>query len=137
MLKPGIDSKRLTLIGLLLVSLGRSIVDGTYRSIGQVRLCDDPAMKSTEVVVICCGCIGLASAIALAAREANVILVERGLPGQIANTPRGNRQARLVVRPGANLSKALTRDAGGLRDTQRRIKVATGGPLLLLVPYRW
>jgi NADPH-dependent 2,4-dienoyl-CoA reductase/sulfur reductase-like enzyme len=68
-LKPGIDSRRRTLIGPLLVSLGRSIVDKAYRSIGQVRLCGGSAMNSTNVVVIGGGCIGLASAITLAAGE--------------------------------------------------------------------
>jgi sarcosine oxidase subunit beta len=52
-------------------------------------LCDDPAMKSTDVVVIGGGCIGLASAIALAARGAKVILVERGLPGAANSTLTG------------------------------------------------
>jgi sarcosine oxidase subunit beta len=42
-------------------------------------------MNSTDVVVVGGGCIGLASAIALAGRGANVILVERGLPG-VANS---------------------------------------------------
>jgi sarcosine oxidase subunit beta len=46
-------------------------------------------MKSTDVVVIGGGCIGLASAIALAARGANVILVERGLAGAANSTLTG------------------------------------------------
>jgi len=54
-----------------------------------VRLCDDPAMRSTDVVVIGGGCIGLASAIALAGRGTRVILVERGLPGAANSTLTG------------------------------------------------
>jgi sarcosine oxidase, subunit beta len=46
-------------------------------------------MKSTDVVVVGGGCIGLASAIALARRGANVILVERGLPGAANSTLTG------------------------------------------------
>jgi sarcosine oxidase subunit beta len=46
-------------------------------------------MKSTDVVVVGGGCIGLASAIALAGRGANVILVERGLPGAANSTLTG------------------------------------------------
>jgi sarcosine oxidase subunit beta len=46
-------------------------------------------MKSTDVVVIGGGCIGLASAIALAGRGAKVILVERGLPGAANSTLTG------------------------------------------------
>lgn len=48
-----------------------------------------PAMKSTDVVVVGGGCIGLASAIALADRGAHVILVERGLPGAANSTLTG------------------------------------------------
>src|SRR4029453_18622137 len=51
--------------------------------------CDHPAMKSTDVVVVGGGCIGLASAIALAGRGTNVILVERGLPGAANSTLTG------------------------------------------------
>ena len=54
-----------------------------------MRLCDDPAMRSTDVVVIGGGCIGLASAIALAGRGTRVILVERGLPGAANSTLTG------------------------------------------------
>jgi sarcosine oxidase subunit beta len=46
-------------------------------------------MLSTEVVVVGGGCIGLASAIELAARGAQVILVERGLPGAANSTLTG------------------------------------------------
>jgi len=46
-------------------------------------------MKAAEVVVIGAGCIGLASAIALAIRGAKVILVERGLPGAANSTLTG------------------------------------------------
>jgi sarcosine oxidase subunit beta len=46
-------------------------------------------MKSTEVVVVGGGCIGLASAIELAARGSKVILVERGLPGAANSTLTG------------------------------------------------
>jgi glycine/D-amino acid oxidase-like deaminating enzyme len=46
-------------------------------------------MKSTDVVVIGGGCIGLASAIALAGRGANVTLVERSLPGAANSTLTG------------------------------------------------
>jgi sarcosine oxidase subunit beta len=46
-------------------------------------------MKSTDVVVVGGGCIGLASAIALADRGAQVILVERGLPGAANSTLTG------------------------------------------------
>jgi sarcosine oxidase, subunit beta len=46
-------------------------------------------MRSTDVVVIGGGCIGLASAIALAGRGTKVILVERGLPGAANSTLTG------------------------------------------------
>jgi sarcosine oxidase, subunit beta len=46
-------------------------------------------MKSTDVVVIGGGCIGVASAIALADRGAQVTLVERGLPGAANSTLTG------------------------------------------------
>jgi sarcosine oxidase, subunit beta len=46
-------------------------------------------MKSTDVVVIGGGCIGLASAVALASRGSKVILVERGLPGAANSTLTG------------------------------------------------
>jgi len=46
-------------------------------------------MKSTDVVVVGGGCIGLASAIALAERGAHVTLVERGLPGAANSTLTG------------------------------------------------
>jgi len=46
-------------------------------------------MQSTDVVVVGGGCIGLASAIALAGRGANVILVERGLLGAANSTLTG------------------------------------------------
>jgi sarcosine oxidase subunit beta len=46
-------------------------------------------MNSTDVVVVGGGCIGLSSAIALAARGAQVILVERGLPGAANSTLTG------------------------------------------------
>jgi sarcosine oxidase subunit beta len=44
---------------------------------------------TTDVMVIGGGCIGLASAIALAARGTNVTLVERGLPGAANSTLHG------------------------------------------------
>jgi sarcosine oxidase subunit beta len=47
------------------------------------------AMRMTDIVVIGAGCIGLASAIALAARGAKVTLVERSLPGSASSTRHG------------------------------------------------
>jgi glycine/D-amino acid oxidase-like deaminating enzyme len=46
-------------------------------------------MKSTDVVIIGGGCIGLASAIALAGGGTKVIVVERGLPGAANSTLTG------------------------------------------------
>ena len=46
-------------------------------------------MKSADVVVVGGGCIGLASAIALATRGSKVILLERGLPGGANSTLTG------------------------------------------------
>jgi len=46
-------------------------------------------IQTTDVVVIGGGCIGLASAIALAARGTKVTLVERGLPGAANSTLHG------------------------------------------------
>jgi sarcosine oxidase subunit beta len=46
-------------------------------------------MESTDVVVVGGGCIGLASAIELAARGSKVILLERGLPGAANSTLTG------------------------------------------------
>jgi sarcosine oxidase subunit beta len=48
-----------------------------------------PAMRTTDVVVIGGGCIGLACAIALAGRGANVTLLERGLPGAANSSHHG------------------------------------------------
>ena len=46
-------------------------------------------MATTDVVVIGGGCVGLASAIALAARGASVTVLERGLPGAANSTRQG------------------------------------------------
>ena len=48
-----------------------------------------PAMRTTDVVVIGGGCIGLACAIALAGRGADVTLLERGLPGAANSSHHG------------------------------------------------
>lgn len=48
-----------------------------------------PAMRTTEVVVVGGGCIGLACAIALAGRGADVTLLERGLPGAANSSHHG------------------------------------------------
>jgi sarcosine oxidase, subunit beta len=46
-------------------------------------------MATTDVVVIGGGCVGLASAIALAGRGASVTVLERGLPGAANSTRQG------------------------------------------------
>lgn len=50
---------------------------------------DHAGMATTDVVVIGGGCVGLASAIALAGRGASVTVLERGLPGAANSTRQG------------------------------------------------